>query len=227
MAGLTPRLSVGLYFPFWQSSLLTLDTVEVERTGAGDFWGHASYLLTPLEWPLALAARAEIKAPLSKADFQVLSLPLSEGQFDATPGMVASWMPLQNLMLSSGLRWRYRFPVSTTVGAVNVDFKPGNEWEYHAEIGGSFWRPLWLSGGWRSTWSGVAQRRTLNLEWEDTEERRFHALEASVYFEFLRPFSIDSPLALSFYSQVPMAGADMLSGPQVMVGLAWQAQIWE
>lgn len=224
-AGLTPRLTVGAYFPFWQSSLLALESIEVLRTGAGDLWTHAAYLLTPFAWRVKVAAVAELKIPLSRADFRVLSVPLSEGQTDVAAGAIGTW-EVGRAQLSAGLRYRYRAPVSTTVGAVALDVKPGDELEAHAEFGIAALPSLWLSAGWRSTWARVARQRALALEWEPTERRRLHAVEAGVYWTFLRSPALSSQLALSTFARVPVAGADMLSGPLVMVGLAWQGQLW-
>lgn len=221
-AGLTPRLSVGAYLVGIQRSVLSLETLEVQRTGVGDLWTEVAYLVTPLEWKLKFAPVVNVKVPLSRADFEVLSVPLSEGQVDIAFGGVATWVFASRANLSVGSRYRVRTPVTSEVGAVELEVDPGDELELHGQVSVAPIPSVWLTAGWRSTLATDARRRVEPFDWEPTEQRRLHALELSAYWTFLSLEQWRSAFALSAFAQFPIAGVDMLAGPVFSGGLAWQ-----
>ncbi len=225
-AGITPRLSVGAYFVGIQRSVLLLETLEVRRTGVGDLWTEFAYLVTPLEWGLKFAPIVNVKIPLSKADFEVLSVPLSEGQVDIAVGGVATWVLDPRANVSVGSRYRVRTPVKSDVGAITLEVDPGDELELHGQVSVAPFSTLWLSAGWRSIVASEAKRRVQPLEWEPTERRRLHAAELSAYWIFLSLKTLRSTFAVSAFAQFPIAGVDMLAGPVFSGGLAWQGN-WQ
>lgn len=221
-AGLSPRLSVGAYLVGIQRSVLSLETLEVRRTGIGDLWGDLAFLVTPLESRLKFAPVVSVKVPLSRADFEVLSVPLSEGQVDIAAGGVATWAISPGAHLSVGSRYRVRTPVKSDVGAVELQVDPGDELELHGQASVAPIPSVWLTAGWRSTLATEAKRRVEPFDWEPTERRRLHALELSAYWTFLSLEAWRSTFAVSAFAQIPVAGVDMLAGPVFSGGLAWQ-----
>ncbi|MFU8803820.1 MAG: hypothetical protein ACNA8W_08445 [Bradymonadaceae bacterium] len=226
--GVTDRLDFGVYLPMRQRSLLTLETVEVERRGLGDLWLNGGFRITPSGSAVSSRIVTELKVPLSETTFEVLTVPLSEGQLDMSLGQMTTWKSPLGVYLTGGMKFRYRAPVTRDVGAVVFELKPGNELELVTELAGEPVSNIWLSLGWSSTFAQTSEARVFNQLPEPRERRELHRVGFSAYVSVGRWISpaVDG-LALSAAAWVPIAGVDQLSGPTLMMGLAWQTQIWD
>ena len=148
--GITDRLDMGMYLPLRQRSLLALETIEREQIGFGDLWVNAGWRITPDDLAISSRIITDLKIPLSKTDFEVLTVPLSEGQVDVAVGQMTTWKTEMGIHLTGGMKFRYRAPVTEQVGGVEYELKPGNEFELFAEVAGEALSNTWLSLGWRS-----------------------------------------------------------------------------
>ena len=226
--GVTERLDFGAYLPLHQRSLLTLETVEVERRGVGDLWLHGGWRVTPHDSPVSSRVVTDLKVPLSQTSFEVLTVPLSEGQFDLALGQVTTWKSPVGVYLTGGMKFRYRAPVTQEVGAVEFQLKPGNEFVLLAELAGEPLPNTWLSLSWRSALAQTSEGQSLSGRPEPRERRELHSLGLGSYISVGRwlPTSLEG-LAISANAKVPVAGVDQLAGPNFTIGLAWQTELWE
>ncbi len=226
--GVTNRLDVGGYLPLRQRSVLTLESGEVENTGVGDLWLHGGWRITPDDASVSSRVVTELKIPLSETSFEVLTVPLSEGQLDVALGQVTTWSSEVGVHLTGGMKFRYRAPVTQEVGAVEFQLKPGNEFVLLAEVAGEPLSNTWLSLSWRSTLAQTSEGQSLSGSPEPRERREIHSLGLGTYVSVGRwlPPSLTG-LAISGNAQLPVAGVDQLAGPTLTAGLAWQTELWK
>lgn len=221
-ARVTPiaSLSLGAYFPYLQVSELELPSTRTRTVGTGDAHVWAAYHAPPFGERVATTIAFHAKVPTTRASFESLSVPLSEGQVDLAVEQQTSWRPVAGLQISGSLLWRYRFAVERKTGGTQVRVKPGNETEVSVEVAGAPHPLLWLRATYAALFAQASEDRTVRGFVSAVEQRQVHNVELGAYFSFGDAIRVDG-LALDAWVRHPLGGVDFLRGPSVGGGLAY------
>jgi hypothetical protein len=216
------RLRVGVYMPVVQRTRFEDSTFVSTTTGTGDVRSFVGWELTDGGGPAHTTLVAQLEVPTTTLPVELETVPLGEGQFDASVGQISTWVPWRRVRLTMGTLLRRRFPLVEEERRL----KPGDEAELMLRAVAAPVRWLWLSAAYEGLWSTGFEDRSGEGAVALRSRRQVHDLRAGVYLlwggwiaDELRGLALDASIAF------PVAGRDFPRGVSYGVGLAWGRRV--
>ncbi len=219
-----PRLSLGLFFPAFQSVTFEDSTFVSTTTGTGDARLFAGYQVTEPGGAVATTINLRVKVPTTTPKRGFEFIPLSEGQWDIALEQVTTWAASPALHVTGRTLIRHRRPFEDDTGPAELRrvLKPGDEAELGFEVGGAPVEGLWMKVAYNGLWSTGAEDRSGTTTITLRDRRQVHTALVGAYLGFGRwVHPALEGLALDVWASHPFTGQDYPFGLTWSAGLAY------